>query len=70
MSAAKGCHFYFARRMTFLSCADKWLPIAEPGLLAKDGVIQVNPDTTLPVSDGDFLVLRPLVNRYRKASVQ
>ena len=22
LSAAEGCHFYFARRVTFLSCAD------------------------------------------------
>jgi hypothetical protein len=26
VSAAKGCHFYFARRVSFLSCADIWQP--------------------------------------------
>src|SRR6202011_5601653 len=25
-SAKRGCHLYFARRVTFLSCADTWVP--------------------------------------------
>jgi hypothetical protein len=44
-------------------------PIAAPGLLAKGGVIVIGPDKTLRVSDGDFLILRPLVNKYREFSM-
>jgi len=36
----------------------EWLPIGGAGLRAKDGVIRIGPDKTLPVSDGDFLILR------------
>ncbi len=46
------------------------LPIAEPGLLAKDGVVKISPDKSLSLSDGDFGILRPLVNKYRKMLVQ
>jgi hypothetical protein len=47
----------------------EWLAITDPGLVAKDGVIRIAPDKALPVSDGDFLILRRLVNKYRKLSV-
>jgi hypothetical protein len=48
----------------------QWFWIAEPGLFAKNGVIRISPDKTLRVSDGDFLFLRPLVNKYGKIAAQ
>jgi hypothetical protein len=35
-------------------------------LSAKEGVIQISPDKALSVSDGDYRILRPLINKYRE----
>jgi hypothetical protein len=48
----------------------EWLAIEREGLRAKDGLIHIGRDKTLAVSDGDLLILRPLVNKYRKISGQ
>jgi hypothetical protein len=50
----------------------EWLAIAEPGLLADSdtSTVRISPEKVLTVADSDFTVLRPLVNKYRKMSVQ
>jgi hypothetical protein len=48
----------------------EWSPIAPPGLIAKDGTIHINPDKTLTLAESDFMAIRPLVNKYRKMSVE
>ncbi len=48
----------------------EWLPIAAPGLLAKDGTIHISPEKKLELADSDFMAIRPLVNKYRKLSVR
>jgi len=46
------------------------LPIRTPGLVAdKDARnIRVNPDTVLKLTETDFMIVRPLINKYRKLS--
>jgi hypothetical protein len=48
----------------------EWSPIAAPGLVAEDGVVHINPKRSLSLADSDFLILRPLVNKYRKLFAQ
>jgi hypothetical protein len=50
----------------------EWLAIAEPGLLVDrdTGTVRINSKEVLSFADSDFMVLRPLVNKYRKMSVQ
>ncbi|MGA9303996.1 MAG: DUF3631 domain-containing protein, partial [Candidatus Sulfotelmatobacter sp.] len=50
----------------------EWLAIAEPGLLADSdtSTVRISPEKVLTLADSDFMVLRPLVNKYRKASVK
>jgi hypothetical protein len=43
-------------------------PIGEAGLVAENGVVQVNPDTSLRLADSDFMMVRRLVNAYRKTA--
>jgi hypothetical protein len=44
----------------------EWLPIAPPGLLAENGTLRISPEKSLPLADGDFVLVRALVNKYRK----
>jgi hypothetical protein len=50
----------------------EWLAIAEPGLVADTGTstVRINPEKMLSLADSEFMVLRRLVNKYRKMSVQ
>ena len=44
----------------------EWSPIAAPGLAAENGTVLINAEKSLSLGDADFLVVRPLVNKYRK----
>jgi hypothetical protein len=46
----------------------EWLPIAAPGLAAENGTVRINPEKSLSLTDTDFVVMRPLVNKYRKTT--
>lgn len=50
----------------------EWLPIGEAGLLADSSTstVRISPEKVLRLADSDFMVLRPMVNKYRKLSVQ
>jgi len=47
----------------------EWCPIGDAGLLAENGSVQINPDKSLSFAESDFLMIRPLVNKYRTTAV-
>src|SRR5215469_1894326 len=66
-SAAKGCHFYFARRVTFLSCADilcrrpiKMSPACQLEMTLPGGFPGVSGVTVRLMSDGELTRLEVL----------
>src|SRR5215469_12323431 len=66
-SAAKGCHFYFARRVTFLSCADilcrrpiKMSPACQLEMTLPGGFRGVSRVTVRLMSDGELTRLEVL----------